>query len=261
MSSLLEGGKSRVYDAMVYLKDDDKIRIRLLDPDKPAKKVFIHSCKNSTGQFIEVLCHGLREGCKFCQENRLDKYTGLKNSELPHPGRTRYVKPVYVYDKNKVMLLGGKEVWTQIDTIHSMFGSAYDRDIIIMRKKTDRVTYIAQSDIVGPFTVKLDPTQYPKVEDYVSWLDSNVSEAVLVGDMQVAPTASAATQTGKSPQDTLMDTITDMLNNQHMNQAKVIEIMRVAAPGKSKFADFTIAELGTFIEKYTVEVESAKAKN
>jgi hypothetical protein len=94
---------------------------------------------------------------------------------------------VWCYDHGKVEILEGVEVWQQIDNIHTMFGSAVDLDLIILRKKKERVTYTVQSAGATPFNAKIDPATIPSVDAYVAFLKENQEFMVPVSDFNTAP--------------------------------------------------------------------------
>src|SRR3989304_2543126 len=140
MSSLLDDGGGRYFNDVFRIKDDEKAKIRLLDGTL-AKKFWTHTAKDQSGKFIEVWCVGSKQGCRMCKVNAHPDYANLENRDRPYPSRARFVKPVYVYEHGKVELLVGVEIWQQIDSIHSMFGSVLDHDLLVLRKKKERVIY------------------------------------------------------------------------------------------------------------------------
>jgi hypothetical protein len=251
------------------MKDDEQIRIRLLGGDL-AQRVFKHTAKDETGRFLDVLCVGPQGGCKMCKANARPEFKDVDKRFKPYPTGMKYVKPVYVYGEDKVKLLAGVEVWKQIDAVHSMFGSALDRDIIIKRTKEIRVIYRAQADAPTPFQKTFTPDQIPPVKDYIDWLKENLKQAVFLDEEALASTASSVPATtpaatsgafttgaeaapAAGPVDEKKKLIDDFhaLMNQDMDGTAVTQTMAKVTGGRtSKLTDFTVEELKSLIKEY-----------
>lgn len=266
-TSILEGGKGELFDKMLYLRDDESVKIRMI-PGMTAKKIFIHTCKDNQNRFIDVYCAGPQAGCPFCAVNFSPPFAKVENKLRPYPGRTRYISPVYVYDKNVILLLGGKEVWQAIENINVTVGNIYDRDIIVRRTRDRRVTYTAVAEATSAFTTQINPASIPKVDEYIKWLTNNINKVVMTHEGNVPVTTPTSTTAYSAPVDvmpvitaqstpvpasaisTKLAGVLNIMGNLTFSQEKFMASLHEAAPGKTLLKDLTDAELDKFIGLY-----------
>jgi len=262
--SWLESEKgSTLPEYILRFKADDKFTIRMLDNNRP-ERVFTHSTRNLRNQFVKFLCVGPKAGCTFCATNKEREVAHAKNKDKPFPTKLDYVKPVYVYEKDAVMLLIGVEVWQQIDFIESVSGNLSDKDIVVQARQQDRLTYFAQAAAVGPFNKQIDKAQASELmTKYTEYLRGNIKSVDNIPQPQVSATASAEPAGAgaaeievsgdlKSVQDKLLFMVGDNMDTQALSKC-----FDKFASGKNKIKDLTIDECNKIIPAYQ---EMTKAK-
>jgi hypothetical protein len=280
----LDQGKSVGYlTTVLQFKPDGKHTVRLID-DKPPVQVWRHACHDSFGKFVKALCIGDRNGCRLCKENEPQRMVGIKPKDQHHPKASEYVKPVWVYEEKRPMLVVGNDIWRQLDVMFTNGVCLTDRDFSIVRTdKNKQVSYQVIALGPTPFQATVEAETIPSVEAYVKWLESNVERVPTMGG-GVVPTAPKAEDpapsflTAKAPaqapapaptagntdehkklMDELSLTITKPFNSAvvALCQAKVLEARKAINPNASTSVEFdkmSDGEIQAFIDLYKKEV-------
>jgi len=285
----LDQGKSLGYlTTVLQFKPDGKHTVRLID-DKPPVQVWRHACRDSFGKFVKALCIGDRNGCRLCKENEPQRMVGIKPKDQHHPKASEYVKPVWVYEEKRPMLIVGNDIWRQLDVMFTNGVCLTDRDFSIVRTdKNKQVSYQVIALAPTPFQVTVDPESIPSTEAYVKWLESNVDRVPTMGngapvtpksesdpapasfltakvpESTPAPAAEASTSGNSDERKKLMDelslAITKPFNSAAVAacQAKVLEARKAINPNASTNVDFdkmSDGEIRAFIDLYKKEVK------
>jgi len=188
------------FEHELRMQNGEKARIRTLD-DTRATKFFVHQAPMSWGKRVDVLCVGKNAGCPMCAANDHPMAQNLKDGQdKPYASRPKFGRAVWVYTigpitgegqvtmVGKPRLLIGMEVWKGINDIREAHGSHHDRDIIMMRKKTDRVRYSAHAEAPSPFTEQVDWSTVPKIESYMDFLRERLKDVTLYDMEKWVPT-------------------------------------------------------------------------
>jgi hypothetical protein len=194
--TILGGGSKGGYlDSVLFFKADQKYTVRIFDPSN-AVEIWKHNCRTSDGKYVKVLCindFNDRTKCPLCNVNNKEKYAGFKPKDKPYPKSSEYAKAVWVYEDSAVKLMVGNEIWRNIDVIYSSGCDVHDKDISVVRKDGNRVTYTVVPLAPSEFKVKIDESAIPKVADYLEYLTKNISRIDLVGGPPANPSAEKET--------------------------------------------------------------------
>lgn len=200
MGSLLGDGQSRIFDRQLILKDDEKVTVRILNPQEPAPPIWTHTARDAQGRFLDVLCVGSMQGCPMCAVNKEPEFANLENRDRPYPIRKRYAKAVWVFDRQKALLLIGAEVWKNIDTLHTTFGSVEGHNIVVARLRRDRVQYIVHDGGTAEFTLPAG-IPIPAAQEYIDWLKENLTLIKIAKPVPGQPVLASAPAGGTSVMD------------------------------------------------------------